>query len=121
MESAHRAVGIMRQLQNRIPQLQVGDLHASGNRVLKIILETEVAFVKRHGPRKVPDVECQVIDAHEHCRLPASRDEQVMRRAASWYHPDRSGLLASELAAGLRAAASVILHSATHAEIGGGA
>ena len=72
MKSIHRTVGMMRQLQNRIPQLQVGDLHASGNRMLEIILETKVAFVKCHGLLKVPDVECHVIDAFEHCRFPVS-------------------------------------------------
>ena len=66
MKTAHGAVGMVRQLKDRVAQLQVRDLESAARRVLKIMFKAEVPLVKVHGTVKIGYMNCHVIDAPEH-------------------------------------------------------
>src|SRR6185369_7398614 len=62
VKALHR-FGPVRQLEYRIAELQVGDLHATGRGVLKIFLEAEALFVKSDRALEVAHMDRDVIDS----------------------------------------------------------
>jgi hypothetical protein len=65
VKALHR-FGPVRQLEDRIAELQVGDLHAADGGVLKIFLEAEALFVKSDRALEVAHMDRDVIDSPEH-------------------------------------------------------
>ena len=91
MKTLQWAVGLVRQLQNGVGELQIGDLHAAGRFMLKIFFETEMLLVKLDRSCKIADMEGDVIDAAEHIEsivprvgaLQGSDEDAVARLAPS--------------------------------------
>lgn len=68
VKAGHRAVGSVRQLQDRIRQFEVSDLlpRASGRRVLEIFFEAEMPLVKIDGALEIADMKRDMVDSPEH-------------------------------------------------------
>ncbi len=72
MKSRHGAIGSVRQLQDGVAKFEIGDLHAPGASVLKILLKTKMLFVKGHGAIEIADVKRYVVNAFKHDFVPDS-------------------------------------------------
>src|SRR6516165_3326486 len=95
VEAGHRSFRTVRELQHGVAKLQVCNARSSRDRLLSVIFEAEMAFVKRDGSLKVRHVQSNVIYSLVHGRGPlcVSRGQalstdyhakRTSRRPKSW-------------------------------------